>query len=483
MPLSRGRYAGALLFAAAAVASAPTRAAPHGDPRVRVVETRADQSLLLSVRPSLKLQRLRRAAGAHALRVDTAKTYQSMIGFGAAITDASAFVLNHDLQPAQREALLAELFGPQGLHLSFVRLTIGASDFSTARYSYDDPPHGVDDPALAQFSLKPAEADVIPVAKRALAFNPDLTFMASPWSAPAWMKSTRNAIGGTLRPEAYGAYADYLIRYVTAMGEAGLPIAALTIQNEPGFTPGDYPGMRLTPAARAEFIGRFLGPRLAAAKAHTRIWDYDHNWDRPDSPLAVLKDARAGRYIAGVAWHCYNGKVGAQSRVHDAAPDKDAIFTECSSGAWNGSWSKSFGILMRQLIIGAPNNWARGVALWNLALDERHGPHLGGCGDCSGVVAVDSRTGVVTRNPEYYALGHASRFVRPGARRVALRGRERDVDAVAFVDPRDGQTTLIAFNHASTQRRLQVQAGNGRGFNYLLKPGAAATFTWTGPVP
>jgi glucosylceramidase len=483
MLLSRGRCAGALLFTAAAVASTPVRAAPHDDLRVRVVETRVDQSLLLAVRPSLKLVRTRRAPPAHALRIDTAKTYQSMIGFGAAITDASAFVLNYDLQPAQREALLAELFGPQGLHLSFVRLTIGASDFSTARYSYDDPPDGADDPALARFSLKPAEADVIPVAKRALALNPDLTLMASPWSAPAWMKSTRNAIGGTLRPEAYGAYADYLIRYVAAMAEAGLPIAALTIQNEPGFTPGDYPGMRLTPAARAEFIGRFLGPRLAAAQPSTRIWDYDHNWDRPDSPLSVLKDAHARRYISGVAWHCYNGKVGAQSRVHDAAPDKDAIFTECSSGAWNGSWRKAFRILMRQLVIGAPNNWARGVALWNLALDERHGPHLGGCGDCSGVVAVDSRTGVVTRNPEYYALGHASRFVRPGARRVAMQGGARGVDAVAFTDPHDGQTTLIAFNHARTRQRLDVRVGGGRGFHYQLRPGAAATFVWTRPAP
>jgi glucosylceramidase len=483
MARSRFRFVATFICSAVFIASAPVRAAQHDEMRVRVVETRADQSFLLAQRPSVKLSRASHAPDRRALRIDTTKTYQSMIGFGAAITDASAFVLNHDLQPAQRDALLTDLFGPQGLHLSFARLTIGASDFSTARYSYDDPPDGSDDPDLARFSLKPAEADVIPVAKRALALNPDLTLMASPWSAPAWMKSTRNAIGGTLRPEAYGAYADYLIRYVTAMAEAGLPIAALTVQNEPGFTPGDYPGMRLTPAARAVFIGRFLGPRLASAKSLTRIWDYDHNWDRPGSPLAVLKDARAGRYISGVAWHCYNGKVGAQSRVHDAAPDKDAIFTECSSGAWNGSWRKAFRILMRQLIIGAPNNWARGVALWNLALDEHHGPHLGGCGDCSGVVAVDSRTGVVTRNAEYYALGHASRFVRPGARRVAMQGGARGVDAVAFTDPHDGQTTLIAFNHARTRQRLDVRVGGGRGFHYLLSPGAAATFVWTRPAP
>jgi glucosylceramidase len=321
--------------------------------------------------------------------------------------------------------------------------------------------------------------DVIPVAKRALALNPDLTLMASPWSAPAWMKSTRSAIGGTLRPEAYAAYADYLIRYVAAMGAAGLPIAALTIQNEPGFTPGDYPGMRLTPAARAEFIGRFLGPKLMAAKSSTRIWDYDHNWDRPNSPLAVLKDARANRYISGVAWHCYNGKVGAQSRVHDAAPNKDVIFTECSGGAWDGSWRKAFRILMRDLIIGAPNNWARGVALWNLALDEHHGPHLGGCADCRGVVAVDSHTGVVTRNAEYYALGHASQFVAPGARRIGLQGRPRHVLAVAYIDAHNRRSTLIAFNSGARTSRLTVRVGRALGFRYRLAPGSAATFSWS----
>ena len=350
--------------------------------------------------------------------VDQGSAYQEMVGFGAAITDASAWLIQNKLAPSEREALLQELFGRNpGLGLSFTRLTMGASDFSLHQYSYDDMPAGQTDSSLAHFSIDSNRAYVLPVVQRALAINPQLEIMASPWSPPGWMKTTGSLIQGTLRPEAYAPLAEYFRRYVEAYRAEGVPIYAITLQNEPHYEPADYPGMRLEPPARAQLIGQYVGPLFARSGIGTLILDWDHNWDEPQSPLQVLSDSTAARYIAGVAWHCYAGDVSAQTVVHDAHPDKDAYFTECSGGEWAPNFADNLKWFVRTLIIGATRDWAKGVILWNLALDDQHGPHTGGCGNCRGVVTITSG-GVVTRNVEYYALGHASRFVRPGARRI-----------------------------------------------------------------
>ncbi len=438
-----------------------------------VWETDADQSKLLARQPDIEV--VRAPSAPVVVTVDAAKTYQSMVGFGAAMTDASAYVINHDMSPGQRDALMNDLFASSGLGLSFMRLTIGASDFSRTHYTYDDVAPGAADPELAAFSIAPARTDVIPLARQALSLNTRLTIMASPWSAPAWMKSTGSLYKGQLRPEAYDAFARYLVRYVTAMKTEGVPVSLLTLQNEPGFEPADYPGMAVPPATRAAFIGRHLGPTFAAAGLNTKILDYDHNWDLPASPRTVLGDPTAARYIAGVAWHCYAGDVPAQSAVHDAFPAKDAYFTECSGGRWAADFAPTFAWNMKTLIIGAPRNWARGVLLWNLALDEHDGPHLGGCNDCRGVVTVDSKTGAVTRNLEYYALGHASRFVKAGAVRI-FSDSPAGIETVAFRNP-DGGRVLIAFNSNPAATAFAVSAA-GRGFTYTLPAGAAATFTW-----
>jgi glucosylceramidase len=411
------------------------------------------------------------------IEVDAAITYQEMIGFGAAITDASAWLIQTKLSPAQREALLQDLFGrTTGIGLSFTRLTIGASDFSRAHYSFDDVPAGESDSALARFSIDPNRADVLPMVKRALAINPSLEIMASPWSAPAWMKTTGSLIKGTLRREAYSVFAEYLRRYVQAYEAEGVPIFAVTLQNEPHFEPENYPGMRLTPEQRAELIGSHVGPLFQHSGVTARILDWDHNWDEPASPLAVLEDSSARKYVNGVAWHCYAGDVAAQTPVHDAYPEKDVYFTECSGGQWAPDWADNLVWYIRTLIIGSTRGWAKGVLLWNLALDETHGPHLGGCGDCRGVVTIDSKTGAVTRNEEYYALAHASRFVRPGARRIASTAAADSVETVAFRNT-DGSKVLIAVNAAKAERAFSVRSGD-RSFRFTLPAGAVATFRW-----
>jgi glucosylceramidase len=436
--------------------------------------TTGDQRKLLSHEPDVTF-----SSGASGtlptIAIDDTAMYQEMVGFGAAITDAAAININR-LAPDRREALLRDLFDPDsGIGLSFTRLTIGASDFSPRQYSFDDMPPGQRDPTLARFSIEPNRADVLPIVQRALAINPRLKVMASPWSAPGWMKTSGSLIKGTLWPNAYGLFAQYLQRYVQAYDSLGVPIYALTVQNEPHFEPTNYPGMRLDPSDRARFIGKNLGPLFERRQISTLILDWDHNWDEPTSPLRVLGDSVARRYIAGVAWHCYNGDVSAQSQVHDSFPAKDAYFTECSGGDWAPDFAGSLQWNVKTLIIGATRNWARGVLLWNLALDELHGPFTGGCGNCRGVVTINSLSGAVTRNVEYYALAHASRFVRPGARRIGSSTGVAGLESVAFRNP-DTSTVLIVVNTATEERRFAVRWA-GKGLVYTLPAGAVATFT------
>lgn len=418
------------------------------------------------------------AASPTTITVDEGTTYQEMVGFGAAITDAAAWLLQNRLTVQQRDALLQELFGPSpGLGLSFARLTMGASDFSLHQYSYDDMPAGQTDSSLAHFSIDSNQAYVLPVVQRALTINPQLKIMASPWSPPGWMKTTGSLIQGTLRPEAYAPFADYLRRYIEAYRAAGVPIYAITLQNEPHYEPADYPGMLLDPPVRAQLISQYVGPLFARSGIGTLILDWDHNWDEPQSPLQVLSDSTAAPYIAGVAWHCYAGDVSAQTVVHDAHPDKDAYFTECSGGEWSPTFADNLKWFVRTLVIGSTRGWAKGVILWNLALDDQHGPHTGGCGDCRGVVTI-AAGGAVTRNVEYYALGHASRFVRPGARRIGATFFAGDLETVAFRNSDDGSKALIVVNAGAQDRSFAVR-WSGQSFRYVLAAGAVVTFTWS----
>ncbi|MDN4056517.1 glycoside hydrolase family 30 beta sandwich domain-containing protein [Massilia sp. YIM B02763] len=422
--------------------------------------------------------------------VDPDKRYQEIAGFGAAITDASGWLIQQRLRPAQRDALLRELFGraspgheaheheTPGIGLSFTRLTIGASDFSRSHYSFDDMPPGQQDPKLERFSLAPQRDSVLPTVKAALAINPQLKVMASPWSAPGWMKSTDSLVKGSLKPQAYDAFARYLSRYVAEMKKEGVPVSALTLQNEPHFEPDDYPGMRVEPAQRAALIRDFLGPRLAAEQPGVQLFDWDHNWDEPESPAIVLSDPKAAKYVSGIAWHCYGGDVRAMGRLHDRFPDKDTWFTECSGGKWAPDWGKNLMYFTRTLVIDTTRGWARGVLLWNLALDENDGPFLGGCKNCRGVVTIDSRTGEVTRNVEYYALAHASRFVLPGARRIASDTKDKDLANVAFRNP-DGTLVLLVANGAAQERAFSVRV-QGRSFRWQLPAGSVATLAWRG---
>jgi len=453
----------------------PVRVAPWPT-EVQVWITTADRSMLLAREADVKLHE--QAVLPLVIDVDENTRYQEMVGFGAAVTDATITVIDKRLPPKKRNELMKELFGPApGIGLSFVRVPIGASDFSASHYSLDDRPPGETDYTLTHFALDANHTQLTPFLHAARAINPQLRVVASPWSAPGWMKDSGNLVTGKLRPEAYDVFAAYLLRYADASAKAGVPIYALTVQNEPGFEPTDYPGMLFDPPTRARFIAEFLGPRLALEKHAPLILDWDHNWDKPEAPLEVLADPKAARYISGVAWHCYYGEVQAQQEVHAAFPDKDAYVTECSGGGWSPRWSEALKQFVGHLMIGSTRGWAKGVILWNLALDERHGPHAGGCKNCRGVITVDSATGHVTRNVEYYSLAHLSRFVRPGARRIESSNDIEGLQTVAFRNADDGSTVLLVLNGADEAREFSVRVA-ARSFHYQLPPGSVATFRW-----
>ena len=449
----------------------------RGDPPAADIWlTTADQTQKLAAQAAVPAAG--RAKGDEAITIDSSKHFQKMHGFGAAMTDASAEVLSA-LPVDKRRAIMAELFGRKndGLGLSFTRLTVGASDFSASHYSYDDTPGNVPDPGLRHFSIEPAKRYVLPRTREALAINPDLLVMISPWSAPAWMKTTRSLIKGEIEPQYYPAFANYLARTVQAFGGEGVRVAMLTIQNEPNFEPDNYPGERVDPPQRSEIIGRHVGPTFKRLGLHTAILDWDHNWDHPEMPLAVLRDPVARRYVSGVAWHCYNGDVRAQSPVHDAFPDKDAWLTECSGGEWSPKYAEVLGWMTDALIVGASNNWSRGTLLWNLALDPAHGPHTGGCEDCRGVITVDPKTGAITRNVEYYVLGHASRFVFPGAYRVSTAVRGDEVEAASFINP-DGSRIAILHRKKAGTAPVAI-ALDGERYAVPIPDGAVATLRWS----
>jgi glucosylceramidase len=466
------RTLGFALLCALTAACTSIQLPPPGRAEMWVTTKEGEQRL--AAQPAVAASGL--ATGDEPVSIDSTKHFQRVHGFGAAMTDASAELLSR-LPDQQRKAVMAELFGrgTGGLGLSFTRLTVGASDFSPTHYSYDDSPGNAPDPEMRYFSIDPARKYVLPRVREALAINPDLKVMISPWSAPAWMKTTGSLIQGQLKPEYYSAFAYYLAKTVEGFGAEGVPVSMLTIQNEPDFEPDSYPGMRVNSPDRAIIIGRFVGPAFARRGLKTKILDYDHNWDNPEMPWTVLSDPIARKYVSGVAWHCYEGDVPAQSQVHDAFPDKETWFTECSGGEWSPKFSAALGWMTDKLIIGGANNWSRGTLLWNLALDPQHGPHKGGCGDCRGVITIDPTTGAVTRNVEYYVLGHASRYVLPGALRIGTATKDEGIEAAAFLNP-DGSRVAI-LHRASGDAPIAI-AIDGQHFVVPLASGAVATLRW-----
>ncbi|AJE82082.1 glucosylceramidase [Streptomyces albus] len=486
----RPRALAAALLVLLALGGALT-ASEHGVPRavgepVTVWLTTTDDKGGRHVVRGLEKQRpfvFREGTGGPGVRlgVDEHSRFQPFTGGGASFTDSAAWLLNSSgaLPRATREKVMRRLFSPEdGIGLSFLRNPMGASDLARYPYSYDDLPEGKSDPDLSGFSLRHDLADVVPLTRQALRLNPELTVMASPWSAPGWMKDSGKLRGGWLNARYYGTYARYFVKYLRGYRDQGIPVRYVTVQNEPTCCAG-YPSMSWSGTSLHYFTKEELLPRLKAAGLSTKVLAHDWNWNtyqKYGAPTVDDPEVRRHPNFGGVAWHGYGSGIDRQQRTHSRYPGLPAFGTEHSGGDWVDDQQSAD----MHDIIDYSRNWARSVTKWSLALDQDQGPHSGGCGVCTGLVTVhhgDGQPGRVEYTVEYYTMGHLTKFVRPGARRIASTASEA-VPNVAWRNP-DGSKALIAYNESRRPRTVTLDWG-GAHATYTLPGRTSATFTWSG---
>jgi glucosylceramidase len=430
-------------------------------------------SVFFQRQPELPMARQDLVASDPVITLDEKKTFQHVDGFGWALTGGSAQHLMK-MSPAARNALLRELFTTDSNHIggSYLRVSIGASDLNDHAFSYDDLPAGKTDTPLAHFDLGPDKNDVIPILQQIIAINPEIKILGSPWSAPAWMKNNHDTRGGSLLPQYYRTYANYLVKYILTMQQQGIGINAITVQNEP-LHPGNNPSMYMPAVAEAAFV-KVLGPAIEQERLDTKIIVYDHNADRPDYPDSIYRDAEAAKWVDGAAFHLYGGKIEALTPLHDSFPDKNLYFTEQWVGA-PGDPARDIPENIDKLIVGAMRNWCKTVIEWNLTSNPQLEPHTdrGGCDRCLGAVTLDGD--VVKRNPAYYIIAHAAKYVRPGSARIVSNSDEQ-LPNVAFRTP-TGQAVLIVLNNTKDTKGFSIEL-KGKRLHTTLNSGAVATYVF-----
>ena len=433
--------------------------------------TKADKSILFSLQPTKVLKYKENTN--FSITVDPEITYQEIDGFGYSLTGGSALHI-HNMTPSNRSRLLNELFkwDNENIGVSYLRISIGASDLDAAPFSYNDLPTGETDVEMIQFSIDKDKEHLIPVLKEILAINPNLKIMGSPWSPPAWMKTNQNSKGGSLKPEYYDAYAKYFVKYIKAMAAEGIDIDAITVQNEP-LHPGNNPSLLMEAPDQAVFVKNHLGPQFVNAGINTKIIIYDHNADRTDYPISILNDPDAKKYIDGSAFHLYGGQISALNNVHTQHPDKNLYFTEQWVGA-NSEFGSNLKWHIRELIIGATRHWCKTVLEWNLAANSNLEPHTeGGCTECLGALTINGDT--VKRNVAYYIIAHASKFVRPGSQRISS-NYATELPNVAFKTP-SGSIVAIVINNTAIEKSFNIKTPD-ESVSTTLDAGAVGTFVW-----
>jgi len=464
---------------------------------VSVYQTTPDLLEAMSHREALHFSaRPESVANLPVITVDDAQRFQEIDGFGASLTDSAAWLFAKKLTPAQTNAAFKLLFARKGgIAINFLRQPIGSSDLAVTFYSYDDlcqqsakactTPAGLSDPNLEHFSLAHDQEYILPMLRKALAVNSGIHVMITPWSPPGWMKTSGSMLGSNpetkepshLRPEFYSAFAQYFVKTIQGYQAAGVPVWAMSVQNEPLYAPPTYSGTKMEAAEQAAFLGNALAPALAAAHLSPKVMAYDHNWNRPDYPETVLNDPKAGALVAGTAWHHYEGDPSVMTKNHAEFPRKDQWVTESSGGAWQKG-----NVLAEEAgeLIAVTRNWARSYVLWALATDQNHGPFVGGCDTCRGLVTIDLSDAAHPRvKPEvdYYVLGHASKFLLPGAVRIASdEPAGTQIKDVAFRNP-DGAIVLYALNAGAASQQFRISF-HGKAVATTIPAGSVATFTW-----
>ena len=413
------------------------------------------------------------SAAINTIEVDSTRKFQTVDGFGYTLTGSSAYLINR-LPAGTKNSLLQELFGSadNSIGVSYLRISIGASDLSADVFTYDDLQTGNTDVNLDSFSLSKDTIDLIPLLKQILTINPTIKILGSPWTPPVWMKDNNSNIGGSLQPQYYAAYAKYFVKYIQQMKVNGITIDAVTIQNEPE-NPNNNPSLAMSSLQQANFVKNNLGPAFQAATINTKIIVFDHNCDNAQYPVNILNDAAARPFVDGSAFHLYAGNISALSTVHDAHPDKNVYFTE----QWTSSASAFDGDLkwhLKNVVIGGMRNWSKNALEWNLANDPTYGPHTpGGCTQCKGALTVTPSA--YTKNVSWYIIAHASKFVPAGSVRI-YSNIIGNLSSVAFVTPA-GKKVLIVVNDGNTDESFSIKY-KGKFGDTFLAAGAVATYVW-----
>jgi len=468
----RARFTLALICVLLVCSLATLRA--QGAPDAQPWLTTSDRSALFALQDA-HLHFAKTQDEPSTVEVNDMQQFQPIDGFGFALTGGSAQLLMH-MSPSRRTELLKNIFSTEGkgIGVSYLRLSIGASDMNDHVFSYDDMPKGETDPNLEKFSLAPDRADVIPILKEILAINPQISIPGSPWSAPAWMKTNDDVKGGNLKPSCYGAFANYFGKYIEGMKAEGIAINAITIENEP-LNPKNTPSMVMFAPEQAEFVAKFLGSAFEKAGIKTKIQLYDHNLDVPSYPLSILGDSDASKYVDGTAFHLYGGDTIAMSRVHNLYPNKNLYLTEQSVTGRPNAATIGIAEPVNRVLIGATRNWSRNVLLWNLAADPKAGPHTnnGGCTGCFGAITLDGDN--ATFNVAYYAVAHFSKFVGTGSVRIGSNELDQLYN-VAFLTP-SGKIVLIVANTGNFEKRFQI-VYHGKSLITILPEESVGTYVW-----
>jgi glucosylceramidase len=445
---------------ATAAALAITRTTPMwaaGDPpsdAVKVWGTFRDQRH--ASRPSLEWKRASQIA-ADAIQLDMSAPRQQILGFGAAITEASAYMLS-GLSDAERAPVMHDLFAPDALALNVCRTCIGASDYATKAYSYDESTEP--DPDLKKFSIDHDKEFYLPILREARKQNPEMFLFSSPWSPPGWMKPNNSMIGGAMRKLSFGPYANYFVKFLEAYKAEGVAIDAVTVQNETDAEQeGNMPACLFSQEQEMDFAARFLAPAIRNAGMKTKIWILDHNYSLWGRAIDELSDPSVYDAVDGIAWHGYVGEPTAMTRVHDAFPAKHAYWTEGGPDVRQPDYQTDFTKWADQFN-GILNNWARSITAWNVALDEKGRPDIGPF-SCGGVITIDNATHKITTSGQYWAFAHYSKHVKRGAKVFATNGlgnpTETGVSHTGFCNP-DGSCVVVIANKGA-EKRVQLLTG------------------------
>ena len=424
----------------------------------------------------------------YVVNIDTGQRYQTVDGFGAAITGATSYNLMQMTQE-DRTAFLTKVFDKEdGFGSSLIRVSIGASDFpaSGEEFTWCDTEGPSDDPLQYFAPHKDDLTYLIPVLKEIYAINPDVKIIGSPWSAPIWMKESASWTSASLKEECYQMYGEYFAKWISYMEEQGFDIYAVTPQNEP-LNKGNSMSMYMDWAQQRDFIKQGLGPALEQAGLDTKILVFDHNYnyddisDQEDYPLNIYADSEASQYVAGSAWHNYGGDVSELDQIANAYPDKDIYFTEASIGEWNYNFESCLVNDFQSIFIGTLSRMGKGVTLWNLMLDDKKGPYSpasGSCKSCYGAADISSSDyKTIDYKTHYYQIAHASMVVKPGAVRIGTSGFVADdIDYLAFENP-DGSIGVIIVSKASESQSF-VFSTDAHTVRYEVPAASLVSLLW-----